>query len=348
MQTIALMQKSKITIQDIAKALDVTPSTVSRALNNHPAISKKTKDAVIAKAKALKYTPNGIAAALRNGKSNIIGILLPVADRTFFSSVIRGIETHVANQNYGVIVCQTHNSIALEAKALDTLLRSRVDAIIASVTTTPGNLKYYQQIVQNGTPLVFFDRVIEQIGASCIEYDNFEGAYMATKHLIDQGCQKIVHFHCDLNLKIYQDRLSGYKKALEDHQIKIDPQLIFGCESEVQEGMQIAKKLHQQKILFDGLFSASDYAALGAMQFLKKAGLDIPNDVAIIGFANESFTEFLEPSMSSVDLVSLDMGTRAAQICMDHLSQSRSPQTIKLSPKLVLRNSSIKAMDRLS
>src|SRR6478736_3969139 len=188
------MKKEKSTIHDIAKKLNITASTVSRALNDNPRISKATKLLVQKTAQKLNYQPNNIAAALRNGKSNIIGIIVPTADRGFFSRVIRGIEAIANTANYHVMICQTYDNYEKEVETVDTLLNARVDGIITSFAKETIDFTHYEKVKARGIPLVFFDRSNDELEVSHVVIDDFLGGYKATEHLIQQGCKRIAHF----------------------------------------------------------------------------------------------------------------------------------------------------------
>ena len=341
------MAKSRTTISDIAKALDVTSSTVSRALNNHPAISESTKKLVADKARQLNYRPNHIAAALRSGKSNIIGVIIPFADRAFFGAALRGIEEEAVKHGYGVIVCQSYNDIKKERRAIDTLIRSQVDVIISSATKSNSDtqFQYFQKVIEEGTPVIFFDRTLEKMLANTVKVDDFQGAYDATKHLIDNGYERIAHFAGDFKTLIYRERLRGYRQALIDHHFPIIEELIIECSSIVDHGRKMARKLFKLPNPPDAIFSSSDFAALGALQELKSQGINIPQEVGIVGFANEPFSSFVEPSLSSVNQFSQDLGKIAAQIFFDHIVEQKKKAPFKqviLQPQLIIRNSSVK------
>ncbi len=337
------MGKHRTTIQDIADALDITSSTVSRALNNHPAISQATKLLVTNKAKQLNYRPNYIAAALRSGKSKIIGVIIPVADRAFFSAAIRGIEDEAVKRGYGVIVCQAYNDIEKEKRAIDTLVRSQVDVIISSVakSTSVKQFNHYKKVKEDGIPVIFFDRIIDDLEVNSVVIDDFRGAYLATSHLIEQGYRKIAHYAGDFSTTIYKERLRGYRQALEDRQIEVREKYILECPSNVEKGQEVTEKLFQSVDPPDAIFSSSDFAALGALQKLKTLGIAVPGKVGIVGFANEPFSSFIEPSLSSVNQFSRDLGKMAAQIFFegDQLTTAPARQVV-LQPQLIIRRSS--------
>ena len=339
------MKKERATIHDIARKLNVTASTVSRALKDHPRISAETKSAVLKAARKLNYQPNNIAAALRNGKSNIIGIIVPMADRTFFSSIIRGIEEIANASKYQVIICQTYDTYEKEVATIDALLNSRVDGIIASHSKETVNFDHYVKVKDRGIPLVLFDRSNDDLGVSHVVVDDYLGAFKATEHLIQQGCQRIAHFTSTVKISIYRERLRGYREALLQNGLKFDEALVVASNLQLEDGRNSMKHLLDNNIKVDGVFSASAFGILGAMQVLKESGYRVPEDVALVGFTNEPFTSFTEPSLSVVDQHSMRMGNAAAEIFLQELASKDKkfiPQKIVLNPELVIRQSSVR------
>ncbi len=335
--------KNRTTITDIAQALNITASTVSRALNGHPSISKETRAAVVAKAKQMQYRPNHLAAALRSGRSFTVGIVVPAADRSFFGKVIRGIEDEVGKAGYSVIVCQTHDNYEKEKQVLETLMRSRVDGIIASLGKNSRVLDHYRRLKEHGLPLILFDNTDPTLGVSQVVIDDYRGAFLAVKHLIDQGCQRIAHFAGPQHTGLYVERYRGYKAALAEHNIPFQEELVVHCPSEVARGREAAARIWALPIRPDGLFSSSDYAALGAMQYLKEQGAKLPEDLAIVGFSNEPFTSYIEPALTTVDQHNRSMGQNAAQLFLKEISSDNATrkETV-LQPELIIRKSSLR------
>jgi len=335
----------KTTIHDIAKKLNITASTVSRALKDHPRISQETKKAVLKVARKLNYQPNNIAAALRNGRSNIIGIIVPTADRSFFSSVIRGIE-EIANQShYNVMICQTYDSYQKEVQTVEALLNARVDGILASHGKETVDFDHFQKIRTKGIPLVMFDRSSDKCEASNVVIDDYLGGYMATEHLIQQGCTRIAHFTSPRKISIFKERLRGYQEALEAHGLQYDESLIVQSNLQLEDGRESMLSLLKLKKLPDAVFSASAYGAMGALQILKEKKLRVPDDVALVAFSNEPFTSFTEPALTTVDQHPMRMGNAAAEIFLEEKTATTEkfiPQKIVLKPELIIRPSSIR------
>ncbi|MHA6249310.1 LacI family DNA-binding transcriptional regulator [Pontibacter sp. CAU 1760] len=337
--------KTKVTIHDIAQKLNITASTVSRALNDNPRISDQTKKAVLKAAKQLNYQPNHIAAALRNGKSFLIGIIVPTADRAFFASVVRGIEEMANNLNYRVIISQSYDSFDKEAQTIDALLSARVDGIIASIGKNTESFEHYQRILDKHIPLVLFDRTTDALEVSQVMIDDHLGAYKAVEHLIQQGCRRIAHFTSSKKVSIFKERLRGYTEALRDHGIPYDEELVVKSNLQLQDGRESMEQLLRLKDRPDAIFSASDFAAMGAMQVLKENKFKIPQDVALAGFSNDPFTSFTDPALTTVDQFSITMGKKTAEVFFEQLksdSERVTPQKIVLKPELIIRESSLR------
>jgi len=339
------MKKEKATIHDIARKLNITASTVSRALKDHPRISSETKKAVHKTAQKLNYQPNHIAAALRNGKSNILGIIVPTADRSFFSSVVRGIEEIANKSRYNVMICQTHDNYEKEVATVEALLNARVDGIIASHAKDTSNFDHFLKVKERGIPLILFDRSNDEIEVSNVVIDDFLGAYKATEHLIQQGCQRIAHFTNTRKISIFKERLRGYREALLDNGLKYDESMVIESNLQLEDGRNSMIRLLNEKEIPDGIFSASALSILGAMQVLKERNIKVPNEVALVGFSNEAFTSFTEPSLTTVEQHSMRIGNAAAQIFLEEVSSTQKkfiPQKIVLKPELIVRQSSVR------
>jgi len=342
------MSKSayKATILDIARELNVTASTVSRALNGHASISEATRKAVVQTARRLKYQPNKIASSLRLGKTRIIGVIIPSAEINFFGSVLHGIEK-VANENdYNVLIYQSNEEPGFEKKGIDTFLRLKVDGVLASISKETTSLHHYKAIKKQGIPLVLFDRANDELGVPSVTVNDYQGAYKATQHLIDQGCLHIAHIGGQQHVSIFKQRLEGYKEALRVNNLPIDERLIKQGNISIQSGYSCMDDLLNQDIVPDGVFAVEDFTALGVMQAIKASGKKMPEDIAVIGFANEAFGAYITPSLSTVDQQTTTMGTRAAQLFFN-LTQKKAfykspPIKQILDPVLIFRDSSLR------
>ncbi|HYH14868.1 MAG TPA: LacI family DNA-binding transcriptional regulator, partial [Flavisolibacter sp.] len=254
---------------DIARELNLTPSTISRALNGHSAISETTRKAVQQAAKRLNYQPNKIASSLRLGKTRIIGVIIPSAEINFFGSVLHGIEK-IANENdYNVLIYQSNEQADFEKKGIDTFLRLKVDGILASISKETTSLNHYKAIKKHGVPLVLFDRANDELSVPSVTVNDFQGAFKATQHLIDQGCLTIAHIGGQQHVSIFKQRLEGYKEALRANGLPVDERLIKQGKISIQSGYSCMEELLNQNLVPDGVFAVEDFTALGAMQAIK-------------------------------------------------------------------------------
>ena len=324
----------KITIYDIAKRLNITAATVSRALNNNPKIKKSTRELVLETADLMNYKQNKLALALKRGKSNNIGIVVPRVDNNFFGSVIRGIEEELYPHGYHVIISQTHDDPKRENENLYALIDAQVDGILMSVTdVSDENNEAFQNVLQKNVPLIFFDRSRHIEGVSSVTIDDFKGGYLTTKHLINEGCRHIAHLSRDQSLDIFKNRFLGYKQALLDSGMEFKEEYVIPVKSSLESGKEAVDVLLQLETPPDAIFSASDFAALGAIQELKERNISIPNDFCVAGFSNEPFTKFMELSITSVDQSPLEMGRMAARVFLEQIDKT---DTIKIEKKVVL------------
>ena len=336
----------KTTIYDIAKKLNITAATVSRALNNNPKISLATRELVLSTASKMNYERNKLALALKSGKSHNIGVIVPRIDSNFFGSVIRGVEEELNPHGYHVIICQTHENETIENENIDTLLNAQVDGILISTSNTKPDP--FNRVLKKNIPLVFFDRKINMNGVSSVTINDFEGGYLATKHLIDQGCTRIAHFSGDRSIEIFKERFGGYKQALIDSGVEFNEDYVIQTKSNREEGIKATKKLLELNPPPDALFSASDFAALGAIQELKSHNITIPNEFSVVGFANEPFTKFMELTISTIDQSPLEMGKMAARVFLEQVNNSNNfkiEKKVVLVPELIIRKSSLKTIE---
>lgn len=337
---------SKATLFDIARKLKISTATVSRALNNHPAISEATKKNVANAALKLNYQPNRLASSLRLGKSHIIGVLIPSAEINFFGSVIHGIEKVANEQAYSVLIYQSNEQYEVERKGVQTFLRSQVDGVLASISKETINLEHYGDIKRRGVPLVLFDRVSDALDVSSVVVNDYAGAFEATRHLIEQGCRRIAHIGGQQHVSIFNQRLKGYMAALNMHGIAVDDDLIVHGNLSIKSGRECMARLLSLPHPPDAVFAVEDFTALGAVQATKAAGKRLPEDIAIIGFANEAFGEYITPSLSTVNQQTVRMGEEAARLFFEVLRHSdyyaAHPRKVVLEPELICRESSLK------
>jgi len=339
------MKSGQVTIHDIARMLNISASTVSRALSGNPRISRSTRDKVKKLAEKLNYQPNVVATNLRTGKSKTIGIVVPHINRNFFSNVIGGIEEAANNAGYRVIITQTYELYEKEVESIKALMNARVDGILVSVSGGTKAYDHFDLIKKRGIPLLFFDRTIDEIETSRVMIDDFRGAHKAVKHLIDEGFKNIAHFAGPQHINIYKRRWMGYQEALKEGGLLCEKKILFIDNLTEEKGWKAAEKLIKLKRKPDAIFSASDISALGAIKYLKENGYGIPEDMAIVGFSNEPFTSIMEPGLTSVEQKGYLIGVSVANLLFEEILQSGGKERFKkviIEPELIIRKSSLK------
>lgn len=336
----------KTTITDIARELNTTAATVSRALSNHPRISDETKKSVHLAATKLNYKRNRVASSLRLGKTHLIGVIIPSAEINFFGSVVHGIESIANLHGYNVVLYQSNESREYEEKGLETFLSARVDGILVSLAKGTVDYSHFEQIKKRGVPIVFFDRANDDLGIDSVVIDDYKGAYMATEHLISKGYKRIAHIAGPRHLKNFYDRIKGYKEALRDNNIDIDRALIYYGNVSIESGKEGAQYFLSLPDPPDAIFATEDFTALGVIKELKERNIRIPEDFGVIGFANEQFGEHITPTLSTVDQQTIQMGKSALNLLLDLIKQRGDAglqgQKIVLEPLLICRHSSDK------
>lgn len=336
------MRKTHITIHDIARELNVSASTVSRALQDHPRISEPTREAVKRVAAKYNYQPNVVASSLRKGSSKTVGVIVPRINRNFFSKVIGGMEELLAASGYHLMICQTHEKLGNEVSAIQTLVNARVDAVMLSISMETFNYEHIRSLPERGIRLFFFDRAAGDIQTGSVVVDDRLGAYLSVLHLLEQGYRKIMHIAGADRINIYKKRKQGYLQAMHEAGIEVPSSWIME-RNLVQEGGESAFS-SSIKIKPEAFFCAGDFAALGVMQAARKAGLNVPRDLGITGFANEPFTAFIEPSLTTVDQRGAEMGSMVAGMflkCEEEDTTSDTCEQKVLEPELIIRDSSV-------
>lgn len=336
----------RVTIKDIAQALNTNSSTVSRALNDSPLISEQTKLLVKQKAAEMGYYPNSIARQLREGRSRTIGLLVPLINRVFFANVIHGVESIARAKGYQLLICQSGDDARQEVEALRTLRIQKVAGIIVSRASGPNDEDLYRSILADGTSIVMFDRISPTLEVNKVVNANQQASYEAVRHLLAQGYRRIIHFGGPRSLSIYQERYAGYEQALQEAGLPLDPELVFHPVISQDAGRETMQRILAEGIDFDAIASASDFSGLGALLVMQEAGLQVPQDKGLIGFANESFTELI--GMSSVEQYSTEMGEAAAKLLFEDIEarDADTPQPhrqVVIAPKLVPRRSSLRS-----
>jgi len=330
------------TITDIAKKLGISASTVSRALSDHPDINASTKKRVKKLAKECNYKPNPIAQSLKNNRTTIIGVIVPEIKHDFFSSAISGIEEIAYHAGYTIIVCQSNENFEREVVNTNALIQQRVAGIVASISQNTKNSNHFKSVIERGIPLVFFDRVCEDVSTSKVVIDDSKSAFDAVSYLINKGYKKIAHFAGPKVLGICKRRLNGYTDALIKAHVPIMKELIcYGGLHEI-DGYNSMDYLLRKNIIPDAIFAVNDPVAIGAFQKIKEVGLKIPGDIGIVGFSNNKITSLVDPAITTIDQPSFEMGKKAAEILIELIESDKKngrPKTITLDTKLIVRDS---------
>ncbi|MFD0989319.1 LacI family DNA-binding transcriptional regulator [Mariniflexile jejuense] len=333
-----------VTLKQIAEQLNISVTTVSKALKDYSDVSPKTKALVKELAKTLNYKPNTFAVNLRTKESKTIGLIIPVIVHHFFSNVIRGIISQAEKKGYLVIILQSNESYELEKKQIDLLMSQRVDGILISLANGTANFSHLNEVIAQDKPLVMFDKIAKIVKCSKIIIDDRKAAYMATQHLIDTGCKRIAHFRGALLPQNSIDRFLGYKKALLDNNMPYDPSLVYICECgdmSFEEGKKNAQQLLNDHNDVDGIFINTDLVAIGAMTEFNKQGVKVPEDISIVGFSNWFMSSVISPTLTTVDQPGYEMGRAAFKQLYREMKQLKKNKPV-VYKEIVLETALVK------
>ena len=340
------MKKTKeVTIYDIARELNLSPATVSRGLQQHAAVSKKTMKRINDLAEKIGYRTNPFASNLRFQKTKTIGVLVHELNSNFITSVLAGIEKITAQEGYDIIIAHSSESFEKEIANAENLFRKRVDGLIASLSFDTTNLDHFRPFLEKNVPVLFFDRVEQDGNKTVIVIDNAKCGYIATQHLIEQGCKRIVHVTSTLNRNVYAQRFKGYRDALFDHGMQFDEDMLILEDLSKKSGVDAARKIMKMQPRPDGAFITNDFLAAVCMRTLKENGWSIPDDMAIVGFNNDAIGELIEPALTTIHYPGEDMGEIAARNLINHLKglgNLEQTNTIIVRSNLIVRNSSLR------
>ena len=333
--------EKQITIKDIAIALNISTSTVSRALRDAPDVKAETKAAVKALSEKLDYQPNRLALSLLNRQTNTIGVIIPNLDYVL-STMVKGIDEVALGAGYTVMVCQSDESYGREMVNTKRLLDSLVDGFIVSVSSETKVFEHIKKIQDKKIPLVLFDRIVNNIEAPKIRLDNIDGGRQATEHLIEQGYKKIAILAGPENLNISNKRMEGYLQTLKAHGLRSDKGHIIHCDFNQQYAYEATKELLASKNRPDAIFTISDRMAIGAMLAIKEKGLSMPQDIGLVGFNNEPIVSLVTPAISSVEMYAFEIGKATAKAFIEMMNGGNDmlDQEIIIKPKLFVRTSS--------
>lgn len=339
------MQPKEVTIYDIARELNISATTVSRGLKGHPTINKNTRKKIAEKAKEMGYSPNAFAGSLRSKRTNTIGVIVPRLNSYFMSSALAGMENIANKHGYNLIISQSLENAKKEIENAHTMFNRRVDGLLISLAYNTENIDHLLPFVNKNIPVIFFDRVFNNEQFTGIVIDNYASAYDVTRHLIEQGCKRIMHLAGSPLRNVYRDRLAGYQQALKDHGVTPDPALVLQSNLSEEDGMDAAQHILQMDQKPDGIFASNDTCAIYCMKQLKQAGIRIPEDIAVAGFNNDRISQIIEPNLTTVDYPGYAIGETTATHMINHLkgdSTIRNTNTIVLRTELIIRASSLR------
>ena len=342
--------EKEVTIYDIAKKLNISPTTVSRALNEKTVVNSNTRKKVLNLAESLGYRHNLFASSLRLRKTNTIGVILHELNSYFITSVLAGIEKIVTAEKYNLIIAHSAENAEIEIANASNLFHKRVDGVIASLSFDTKDLSHFKQFQDKKIPTVFFDRVFENSEGAKIIINNFQAGYDATAHLIDQGCKRIALITSNLKRNVYSERMRGYKQALLDNKMKFDDKLVIVDGLKEEDAIRSCNRILAMKPMPDGIFITNDFCASVVMQALKEKGFRVPQDVAIVGFNNDIIGKVVSTKLTTIDYPGFEMGKIAARTLIDHLKglwNMNVTSTMVIKSELIIRESSLKKGKKL-
>ncbi len=340
-----MSNEKEVTIYDIAKKLNISPATVSRGLKDHPAISKKTKKRIAEMVDEMGYRSNHFARNLRQQQTNTIGVIVHELKSSFITSVLTGIEKVTTEAGYDIIITHSSESSIKEAANARNLFNKRVDGLIASLSFDTVNLDHYKVFTEKGIPIVFFDRVEQDGSNTVVVIDNTRCGYIATEHLINQGCKNIAHVTANLKRNVYSQRYKGYSDALFDNGLPLNEDFLVVGDLSESAGVNAAEQILKMNPLPDGIFITNDFVAAVCMRTLKENGIRIPEDMAVIGFNNDAIGKLIEPTLTTINYPGIEIGEIAARNLINHLKglgDIHQMNTIIVRSGLIVRNSSLR------
>lgn len=339
-----MKQRSRTTIYDIAHALNLSPSTVSRALQHHPLINAQTRERVHKLADEMGYVPNWIASSLRKRRSNIIGLIVPRTSVYFQSTAISGVQ-HIAHKHgYSVVIGQSEEDIEMEKELAKTFFSLRVDGLLSVASMYTPNADYLSPYQKNNIPVVLYDRIPPYFEGHTITGDDFQGGFLATEHLIENGCKNIAHITGSLTCNLYQQRLDGYKAALQKHQLPFYEHNVHVCNLTLDDAQTVATGVLSAPHIPDGVFTANDTAAIAVIQTAHKLHIPIPSQIKVVGYSNDLSSRIISPSLSTIEQSGYKMGEKAVETLIRLLNnemETELPIHYIFDVELIARNSSL-------
>jgi DNA-binding LacI/PurR family transcriptional regulator len=338
------MGKHHISLKDLANELGVSISTVSRALKNHPDISPELTKKIQEVARLWNYAPNPLAMGLLKQQTKMIGVIVPDIVTHFFASIISGIESVAKEKGYYIVISSSNESFTKETESIENLLRSRVEGLIVCLSQETSNFSHFERVIDNEIPLIFFDRVCEQLQVPTVTVDGREAVISIIRHFYENGCRRIAYISGPEHLNISKNRKEGYFAGLQQYGLPVRPELFVECKLNAEDAALAARKLLDLEKKPDAIFGINDTIAFAAMKEIKSRGLNIPDDIALIGFTDEFHSTVVEPALTSVTHPTFEMGQEAARLFYKWIeNEGPFSQNVVLPTRLVIRNSSIKS-----
>ena len=327
----------KTTIIDIARELDISPSTVSRALNGIGRMNDETRRQILNLAKQWGYHPNPHAQRLKKAKTSTIGLIIPELTHHFYSQIIKGVDAVLDAHGYQQIICVSNEEFEKEQKAALTLLNARVDGLLVALSNETKEYGHIQQLIDDEIPVVFLDRMCEDIQAPYVMTDDFEGAKIATEYLIKIGCKKIAFIKGSEMISTTFSRFMGYKEALKIHNIPFDKSLVLMDQNHANLSNNLKELLQEYPI--DGLLAHSDYHAFRAMEVIQKLGHNVPDDISIIGYADEPLASYTTPKITTVKQPAYEIGKVGMEMLLKQINSGVMGEPQILPTQLIIRQS---------
>ncbi len=334
---------AQFTIKDLARELGISPSTVSRALRDHPDISKATKKRVTDAAREHNYQPNQLAQSLQKKRSNTIGVIVPEIRHDFFSTVISGIEEVAYENGFTIMVCQSHETLTREKINTQALVANRVAGLLVAISSETTDYEHFSNAIKQGVPMVQFDRVVEELPTSKVVVDDYAAAYAAVNHLIESGYRRIGHMAGQEGIALNRHRFQGYRDALRDSGLAYEEKFYLHGGYREEDGRDGAKRYLAMDELPEAILAINDPVAVGLFAEFKKAGVRIPEDVALVGFSDTPAAALIDPALTTVYQPAFEMGRTAATLLMKHFDEENdilAPEIVTLDTELLVRGSS--------
>lgn len=335
--------KRHVSLKDLAKEIGVSISTVSRALNNHPDISPEVTRKIQKLATEMNYSPNPLAMGLLKQATKMIGVIVPDLVTHFYSSVISGIEEIAEQNGYYILIASSNESLKKEISSVENLLKTRVEGLIVCLSQETKTFHHFDRLTNNNIPLVFFDRVCKTKEVPSVVVDNVEAAKKITQHFYKNGSRRIAYIAGPDHLNISQERTAGYLAGLKSCGLEFYPELLEKCNLSAKEAIKATARLLGLPVRPDAIFGINDTVVFAAMKEIKRQGLRIPEDIALVGFTDEFHSTVVDPPLTSVTHPTFEMGKEAARLFFRQIeNQETDPEQIVLKTKLIIRKSSVK------